>query len=706
MALQQFTNLNFEDIKTSIKDYLRQNSNFSDMDFEGSNLSVIVNLLAYNSYTSAYNTNAVVNETFIDSATLRENVVSLARNIGYVPRSRRAARMVIDYDITGITSTTETITFQPGLIGNGAVSNVNFLFSLPEKVTGPAYEGRAAGNFEVYQGQYLESKFVVNDSLPNQRYILPNNGVDTSTIRINVKENNASTTVTEYKLVDNIIGVTSTSNIYLIQETTDEKYEVLFGDGIFGQKLNNGNVIEISYIKTEGKEGNGVSRLQFSGTVTNENGATESSLISSINPHSPSQNGDDIEDIRSVRYYAPRLYSSQHRAVTANDYEAIVPSVYPNIESISAFGGEELTPPKYGRVYIAAKPKNGSFLSEFTKKQILSSLKNYSVAGIVPEIIDLKFLYVELDSYVYYNSNFVGDTQNLKSDVINAMSLFASGTELNKFGGRFKYSKVLSLIDRVSDSITSNITTIRIRRNLVAQLNVFSQYEICFDNTFHRNESSYNIKSTGFNISGVSGTVYFSDQHVSGDTGNLFLFQLDSDTNVKILSTTFGSVDYKKGEVIIDTVNITGTVLSDNIIEIQAIPQSNDVLARKELYLQFDISNSNFFMREDPISTGANTSGTRYNPQSSYSNGAKVRGAIITSTSSATTLVGYVNGQPYYGAFHTMSNGNRMTGAFHSESSVLISSTPTTAIDSSSTSQSQTSSTSSSSSSSSSGYGY
>ena len=705
MALQQFTNLNFEDIKTSIKDYLRQNSDFSDMDFEGSNLSVIVNLLAYNSYTTAYNTNAVVNETFIDSATLRENVVSLARNIGYVPRSKRAARMVVDYSITGITSTTNTITFQPGLIGNGTVSNINYLFSIPEKVTGSASNGSSTGTMEVFQGQYLESKFVVNDSLPNQRYILPNNSVDTSTIRINVKENNASTTTTEYKLVDNIIGVTSTSNIYLIQETTDEKYEVLFGDGIFGQKLNNGNVIEISYIKTEGKEGNGVSRLLFSGTIVNENLATESGFSAAITPQFSAQNGDDIEDIRSVRYYAPRLYSSQHRAVTANDYEAIVPSVYPNIESISAFGGEELTPPKYGRVYIAAKPKNGSFLSEFTKKKILSSLKNYSVAGIVPEIIDLKFLYVELDTHVYYNSNFVGDTQNLRTDIINAMSVFASGTELNKFGGRFKYSRVLSLIDRVSDSITSNITTIRIRRNLVAVLNVFSQYEICFDNTFHRNDSSYNIKSTGFNISGVSGTVYFSDQHVSGDTGNLFLFQLDSDTNVKILSTTFGSVDYKKGEVIIDTVNITGTVLSDNIIEIQAIPQSNDVLARKELYLQFDVSNSNFFMREDPISTGANTSGTRYNPQSSYSNGAKVRGAIITSTSSATTLVGYVDGQPYYGAFHSMPNGDRMTGAFHSASSLSITSTPTIAIDSSSTNVSQTSS-SSSSSSSSSGYGY
>ena len=709
MALQQFTNLNFEDIKTSIKDYLRQNSNFSDMDFEGSNLSVIVNLLAYNSYTTAYNTNAVVNETFIDSATLRENVVSLARNIGYVPRSKRAARMLVDYSVTGITTTTNTITFQPGMIGNGSVSDINFLFSIPEKVTGTASAGSASGTMEVFQGQYLESKFVVNDSLPNQRYILPNNGVDTSTIRVKIKENNASTSVSEYKLVDNIIGVTSTSNIYLIQETTDEKYEILFGDGIFGQKLNNGNVIEISYIKTEGKEGNGVSRLSFAGTIANENLATETNVDAFITPQFPSQNGDDIEDVRSVRYYAPRLYSSQHRAVTASDYEAIVPSVYPNIESISAFGGEELTPPKYGRVFIAAKPKNGSFLSEFTKKQILSSLKNYSVAGIVPEIIDLKFLYVELDSYVYYNSNFVGDTQNLRTDVINAMTLFASGTELNKFGGRFKYSKVLSLIDRVSDSITSNITTIRIRRNLVAQLNVFSQYEICFDNTFHRNESSYNIKSTGFTVSGVSGTVYFSDQHVSGDKGNLFLFQIDSDSSIKILSATFGSVDYAKGEVIIDTVSITSTVQSDNIIEIQAIPQSNDVLARKELYLQFDVSNSNFNMREDPISTGANTSGTRYNPQSSYSNGAKVRGAIITSTSSTTKLIGYVNGQPYYGAFHTMSNGNLMTGSSHSPDSTIITSTPTSPIDTSSTpvsSTSTTSTSSSSSSSSSSGYGY
>ena len=703
MALQQFTNLNFEDIKASIKDYLRENSNFSDMDFEGSNLSVIVNLLAYNSYTTAYNTNMVVNETFIDSATLRENVVSLARNIGYVPRSKRAAKMLVDYNVTGINTTSTSVVFQPGIIANGSISNVNYLFSIPEKVTGTAKDGTATGTIEIFQGQFLENTFVINDSLPNQRFIIPNNGVDTSTIRVGVRENNSSSTSTEYKLVDNIIGVTSTSNIYLIQETSDEKYEILFGDGIFGVKLDNGNAVDVSYIKTEGKNGNGVARVVYNGTMQNQDGATENVDVSLV-PQYPSEQGDNIEDVRSVRYYAPKLYSSQHRAVTASDYEAIVPSVYANIESVSAFGGEELTPPKYGRVYIAAKPKNGSFLSEFTKKQILTSLKNYSVAGIVPEIIDLKFLYVEIDSYVYYNTNFIADPQNLKTNVINSLTTFASGTELNKFGGRFKYSKVLSLIDSTDDSITSNITTVRIRRNLVAQINQFAQYEICFDNTFFRGQSNYNIKSTGFNVSGVSGTVYFSDQHTSGDTGSLFLFQIDSDSSVKILSTSFGSVDYKKGEIIIDTVNITSTLQSDNIIEIQATPQSNDVLARKELYLQFDVSNSNFYMREDSISSGANTSGTRYDPQSSYGNGAKVRGAMIMSTSSATTLVGYVNGQPYYGSYHAMANGNLMTGTNHTVDSLPITSTPTSPIDSSSTPVSSTSSTSSSSSTTSSGY--
>ena len=635
MALQQYTNLNFEDIKTSIKDYLRENSNFTDMDFDGSNLSVLINLLAYNSYQTAYNTNMVVNETFIDSATLRENVVSLARNIGYVPRSKRASKAKVDYYISGLPSSTETISFASGVIANGEVSGSQYLFSIPETVTGTATDGESEGTIEIFQGQYLRSGFVVEGD--SQRYILPNEGIDTSTIIVKVRENSSSTTSTEYKLVDNILGITSTSNIYLIQETTDEKYELLFGDDVFGKKLESGNIVDITYIKTEGTAGNGAQEFKFAGTLRDSNGALLDGYNAILTPQTASQNGDNIEPINSVRYYAPRLYSSQHRAVTASDYEAIIPSVYPNIESVSAYGGEELDPPQYGRVYVAAKPKNGSFLSNFTKKEILASLKSYSVAGIVPTFVDLKYIYVEVDSYIYYNPNFAGDPDNVKSSVVNSLTQFASGTELNKFGGRFKYSKIVSMIDNVNVSITSNITNVRIRRNLLAKVNQFTQYELCFLNSFYCNETNYNIKSTGFSVRGISGTCYFTDEKIDNKNGKLFLFQILTDDTINVLDNNFGTVDYEKGEIIIDTVNITSTTLTNNIIEVQAVPDSNDVLARNELYLQFAVDKSNFYMRRDSISSGENTSGTRFNIQSSYqTGGSKVRGTAIISNSANT----------------------------------------------------------------------
>ena len=709
MALQQYTNLNYEDIKTSIKDYLRSNSKFTDFDFEGSNLSVLINLLAYNTYITAFNTNMAVNETFIDSATIRENVVSLARNIGYVPRSKRAAKAKVDYNISDLDNTVTQIKFQPGIVSNGRVSSTSYIFSLPEQVTGTATGGEAVGTLEIFQGQYLETNFVVDSSQKNQRYVLPNDGIDTSTIRVKVRDNISSTTEVEFKLVDNILGITSTSNIYLLQETSDEKYELLFGDNIFGKKLDDGNVVEISYIRTNGSSGNGVRDFSFSGKLIDQDGATLQNYTPILTVNQPSDNGDEIESLQSVKYYAPRRYASQHRAVTASDYEAILPTVYSNIESVSAYGGEDLDPPQYGRVFIAAKPRNGNFLSDFTKKEILSSLKSYSVAGIVPEFVDLKFMYVEIDSTIYYNANFIGDPDNLKSEVISAITSFAGGTELNKFGGRFKYSKMLSLIDSVNTSITSNITTVRIRRNLNAKINQFAQYELCYDNTFYAPNPSYNIKSTGFSISGTVGTVYFSDEKIAGtEKGNLMLFQIVSDADIKILSKSFGTIDYKKGEIIIDTVNITSTVQPNNIVEVQAIPESNDVLARKELYLQFDVSMSNFYMRQDSIASGANTSGTRFDVQSSYSNGQKVRGAIISSTTGSTQLVGYVDGQPYFGPFHTMNNGQKMTGASHSDSSKLITSTPNILSDSASSTStySSSSSSSSSTSSSSSGSGY
>ena len=626
MALTQFTNLNFEDIKTSIKDYLRQNSNFTDFDFEGSNLSVIINTLAYNSYITAYNTNMVVNESFIDSATLRENVVALARNIGYVPRSRRSAKATVDFNITGFSETTSTIEFNPGIVANGSVDNKNYIFSIPEKVIVAANRGTSFGSLEIYQGQYLTKQWTYDSSQTNQRFILPNDGIDTSTLRVKIQNSSADTTETEYNLVDNIIGITSTSNIYLIQETTDEKYELLFGDGIFGKKLQSGNVITASYITSDGPDGNGVANFRFVATLKDDQGATITNADGEFNAQAPAENGDDIEPVESIKYYAPRLYSSQYRAVTAADYEAILPSIYSNIESVSAYGGEDLNPPQYGRVFIAAKPRNGSFLSDFTKKQLLQQLKSYSVAGIVPIFEDLKYLYVEIDSYIYYNTNFIGDPDNLRSDVVNALFAYSKGSELNKFGGRFRYSKVQSLIDGVNSAITSNITTVRMRRNIVAAINQVAQYELCFDNQMYYGNDSYNIKTSGFSIEGIEGTCFFADNvNSNSKIGDIFLFQKVTDDQINILSSSIGTVNYDTGEILIDTLNITSTSLPNNVIEVQAIPLSNDVLARKELYLQFDISNSNFIMRQDSISSGANTSGTKYSVQSSYQNGNKTR---------------------------------------------------------------------------------
>ncbi len=673
MALNQFTNLNFEDIKTSIKDYLRQNSNFSDFDFEGSNLSVLINTLAYNSYITAYNTNMVANESFIDSATLRENVVSLARNIGYVPRSKRAATALVQFVTTGISTVNTSITLQPGVFANSGINQTNFIYSLPESVQAPSFLGQSQGMVTIYQGQYLEKEWTIDTSQPNQKYVLPNDSIDTSTLRVFVKESSSSNTRTEYKLLDSIVGITSVTNMFLIQETSDEKYELLFGDGIFGKKLESGNVVTASYIKTDGKDGNGATNFNYAGTIKDENGGDITTATTRLITMIPSENGDDIESVESIRNYAPRRFAAQNRAVTATDYEALLPSIYPNIQSVSAFGGEDLNPPQYGRVFIAAKPRNGNFLADSTKKSLLKSLKNYSIAGIVPSFVDLKFLYVELDSYIYYNTNFTGNADTLRASIVNSVIQYGGSSELNKFGGRFKYSKMISVIDNTDSSITSNITNIKIRRNLKTLPNIFSQYELCYDNEFYKELDSYNIKSTGFTVSGITGTVYLADKTIEGsDIGNLFLFRITDDVEVDIVSSNFGTVNYKKGEILINTVNITSTVQPEGIVEIQAIPLSNDVLGRKELYLQLSVENSNFTMKQDLIASGANVSGTRFDVQSSYSNGSKVRGSIITS-STGSTLVGYVNGQAYYGEFHTMPDGTKMTGSSHSVNSVQIS---------------------------------
>ena len=636
MPLTKFANLDFDQIKTSIKDYLRANSNFTDFDFEGSNFSVLIDTLAYNTYISAFNANMVANESFLDSATLRENVVSLARNIGYLPRSRRAAKTTVSFTVP-FTGESGTLTLKAGLLCVGAYDNTSYMFSIPADVTTTSPLVNSAGDtngprtatftdVEIFQGTYLTKQFVVDGSL-DQRFILNNPHIDTATLKVRIKGPSESGIGREYTAVSNILNIDSNSEIYLLQEVQDEKYEVLFGDGIFGKKLENDTVVTCSYIVTDGPDGNGPSEFDLSGNLRSslDNPVIPTSTVT-VTASRNAQGGAEVESLESVKYYAPRLYSSQYRAVTARDYEAIISTIYPDTESVSVVGGEELDPPEFGNVIISIKPKNGSFVSEFNKQLILSKLKQYSLAGINQRIVDLKVLFVEVSTFVYYNSSKVTSAETLEKNVSDAITEYAGSLDLNQFGGRFKYSKLLGVIDGVSDAITSNITRVVIRRDMRAQLNRTAQYELCYGNAFRVGSTSgRNIKSTGFKILGESETVFFTDIPNADMKSGVISIVRQVNDEVLVIKKDAGTVDYTKGEIIINSVTITETAKDDGVIEVQAVPSSNDIIGLKDIYLSFDVGNSSINMVKDTISSGDQISGVGFQVTPNYVDGQLTR---------------------------------------------------------------------------------
>ena len=643
MPFTKFTDLDFDQIKTSIKSYLRANTTFTDFDFEGSNFSVLIDTLAYNTYITAFNSNMVVNESFLDSATVRENVVSLARNIGYVPRSRTAATAEVSFDVgLNITSLnlTPTATIRAGLVCVGDANNTSYVFSTSEDISAPISEpspGTFVASFRnilIKEGTFLSKNFTVDGSL-DQRFVLDNPHIDTSTIKVYVAgpSEAAGSLGIEYSLVDNILDVNSNSEIFLVQEVQDERYELMFGDGIIGKKLENDSIITVQYIITDGEDGNGIGNgnsFSFAGRIVNpQGGSITLTSTPSVATIQTSTNGSEVESINSIKYYAPRIYSSQYRAVTPRDYEAIVKKIYPDTESVAVVGGEEMDPPEFGTVTISIKPKNGTYVSAFNKTRILSQLKQYAVSGINQKIEDLKILYVEIDSGVYFDENKVSTSDALKTKVMNSLTAYSNSVDMNKFGGRFKYSKIQQVIDSTDTAITSNITRVRIRRDLKAAINQFAQYELCYGNQFHVNAAGRNIKSTGFTISNNIRTVYLTDTpNPDMKTGILSMVEILDDGTENTVIGSAGTVDYIKGEILLSTVNITSTLNNTGVVEVQAIPESNDVVGLKELYLNFSLSKSTINMVRDVISSGDEITGTSFIKDfytSSYLNGKLIR---------------------------------------------------------------------------------
>jgi hypothetical protein len=544
----------------------------------------------------------ISNEVFIDSATLRENVVALARNIGYVPRSKKSSRADISFfvDISSVSPTPANLTLKAGPVvtTGGTFNNQSFVFGIPEDKTVSVIDGIASfDNIEVYEGSYLSQTYVYSTRNPFQKF-----------------------------------SITGNSNIYFIQEVEGEQYEVIFGDGIFGKELQDGNIVEMTYIVTNGSDGNGVNSFTFSGSVSYVRNSVEIFVtdgISLITTPLPSSGGESIESVDSIRKFAPQIYATQNRALSANDYEILIPNkIYPETESISVFGGEDLVPPQYGKVFISIKPRNGDFVPNLIKQNIKRDLKRYAVAGIVPEILDLKYLFIETSSKVYYNTNLAPSASFVSTKVQRDLTAYAESSELNKYGARFKYSRFLKVIDSSHESVTSNITTVEMRRDLRLAVSEVAEYAIDFGNEFHiQSMNGFNIRSSAFKVSNINTDVYLYDiPDSTGEKGQISLFSLDEGSSTPVIQRrNIGVIDYKKGRITLDPINIVSGKTKDNvdILEISATPESNDIIGLQDLYLQLDSSFVDMVV--DEISSGADPSGSTYTVTTSYKNGNIIR---------------------------------------------------------------------------------
>ena len=593
MPYTQVSNLDFDHIKTSLKEYMRAQSDFSDYDFEGSTLSVLIDTLAYNTYYTAFNTNMVVNELFIDSATLRDNVVAIAKQLGYRPKSATSPTAYVSFTVNYTNPTTDKeLMLKKGTGFTATYDNSIYNYVTIDDVKAQVANGVATfTNVAVNEGTQITNTFVVSTAVKSQRFILDNANIDTNTIRVKVYPTGGSFNE-PYLVADNILGVDGTSKVFFLDEIEDERYEILMGDGVLGKKLENNARIEVSYLVTSGPASNGVRSFVFSGVLENTNNVSPTSFTTTINSTVAASGGEEIESTQKIKYTAPKAYGTQERAVTADDYEAIVRKVYPATSDIIIFGGEDQEPPQYGKVFIVLKPTDASYLTSLTKNKIVSDLKKYVVASVEPQIVDPSILYVEMMSKIYYNSLITDQTPTqIRDKVIGGVQSYIDTSDTEKFNGKFRYSKFVGVIDDSDPSINSNLTSLTMRKDFYPSLNSTFYYEICFQNAFDEDCDDPVLSSTGFRV-----TEYPNfDVYVEDRNGKIILYRLDTVTGDKVvLDNDIGDIDYVRGELKMYNLTIIKGSFFDNRISVRVKPLSNDIKAMREVYLDVDVANSSF----------------------------------------------------------------------------------------------------------------
>jgi len=593
MPYTQVANLDFEDIKVALKEYIRAQSDFTDYDFDGSVLSTLIDTLAYNTYYTAFNANMVVNELFIDSATLRDNVVAIAKQLGYRPKGITSPTAYISFNVTYGSPTTDTeLLLKKGTGFISSFDNNIYQYITLEDVTGQVVNNVATfDNVEVREGTQILNTFTVNTSLKSQRFVLDNPNIDTNTIKVKVFPSGSNFNES-YLVADNILNVDSTSKIFFIEEIEDDRYEILLGDGVLGKKVDNGSRVEVSYLTTSGPESNGVRTFVFSGVIENPNGVSPNSFSTAITSVNASSGGEDKESIKTIKTNAPKMYGTQDRAVTAQDYSSIIRKVYPSVSDIIIFGGEDQDPPEYGKVFIVLKPTDASFLTSLTKQEIIEDLKKYMVASVRPVIVDPSILFVELTSKVYYS----GEATDLKpaqirDKAIGSVQSYLDVSDIEKFNGKFRFSKLVSVIDDAHPAINSNLTEVTMRKDFYPSLNSTFYYEVCFQNAFDKDCDESTLSSTGFRVTEYpTFDVYLEDRD-----GKIVLYRIDSVTGEKVvLDSNVGDIDYEKGELKMYALTIIKGSFFDNRISVRVKPLLNDIKALREVYLDVDVANSSF----------------------------------------------------------------------------------------------------------------
>ena len=605
----------FDAIKNNLKTFLQGQTEFQDYDFEGSSLNILLDVLSYNTHYLAYLANMATNEMYLDSADIRNNIVSLAKMIGYTPSSPRAPLASIDITLNNATGT--SVTMAKGTVFTTTVDSVSYQYITNSDITiAPVAGIYKFSSVPVYEGSLVTFKYTYDSTDVDQKFIIPSANADTSTLLVKVQESSSDTTTNTYSLAGGYNNVTATSKVYFIQEGQDGKYEIYFGDGVNGKALADGNIVILEYIVTNKKVSNGASSFTLSGSI----GGFTDVTISTV---SNSQGGAEGETDESIRHNAPLNYAAQERAVTSTDYESLVKQIYPNALSVSAWGGEDDETPRYGVVKIGIKAASGSTLTETTKNDIITKLKPYNVASVSPQIVDPETTSVLLTSTVKYDSSSTTKSSDtIKSEVTTAITNYNTNT-LQKFDAIYRHSKLTGLIDDTDNSILSNITTIKIRKSFTPTLLSSNKYDIYFRNALFNPHSGHNataggiLSSTGFKIDGNDNEMFLDDD----GAGNVRLYYLASGIRTYVNSTQ-GTISYTSGQITINSLNVASISnirgSTSTVIELTVTPDSNDVVPVRDQILNIDTANSTITVESDSFVGGSADAGVGYTTSSSY----------------------------------------------------------------------------------------